>query len=175
MHHQNGQDNNILKGVVAGAVSGLVATWVMTQFQNTVSQMMESNGKDKEQDRQQNEEESETATIKAASAISETLFDHELKKSEKEGAGNAVHYGFGMTMGAVYGAASEILPITSKGYGFPFGTLLFIGADEIAVPALGLGESSTETPLSTHAYGLASHLVYGLTSDFVRRAVRRAL
>jgi hypothetical protein len=43
------------------------------------------------------------------------------------------------------------------------------------VPALGLSKSSEEYPLSIHAYALTSHLVYGLTTEVVRRAVRKAL
>lgn len=170
MHHKTEQNSNILKGLAAGFISGLAATWVMTQFQNAVSPLMKSNDKEKKQ-----KEESENATVKTASMISESIFDHELEKSEKQFAGNAVHYGFGTTVGALYGVTAEILPVASKGYGLPFGTALFIGADEIAVPALGFAVSQTETPLSTHAYGLASHLVYGLTAEMVRRAVRRTL
>ena len=98
-----------------------------------------------------------------------------LKKSEKESAANAVHYIFGTTVGAVYGIAAEAAPITGAGYGLPFGTALFLGADEIAVPALGLSEPPTDIPMSTHAYGFASHLVYGLTADLVRRGVRKVL
>jgi putative membrane protein len=172
MHHKNGHDSNILKGLAAGLVGGLAATFVMTQFQTAVSKIGESsNGKDKKQKK----EEGENSTVKTAEAISETVFDHKLEKSEKQPAGNAVHYGFGTTMGALYGAAAEVAPVTSIGYGLPFGTALFIGADEIAVPALGLSEPPTEIPLSKHAYGLASHLVYGLTADLVRRGVRNIL
>jgi uncharacterized membrane protein YagU involved in acid resistance len=56
-----------------------------------------------------------------------------------------------------------------------FGTGLFVAADEVAVPALGLSKSPREYPLSTHLYGLASHLVYGFTAEYVRRGVRRLL
>jgi uncharacterized membrane protein YagU involved in acid resistance len=171
MHHKNGHDSNILKGLAAGVVGGIVGTIVMTQFQTAITKLVESsNGEDKKQ-----KEEGENATVETAEAISETVLDRELKKSEKEPAGNAVHYGFGTTVGAVYGIAAEVAPVTSIGYGLPFGTALFIGADEIAVPALGLSEPPTEIPLSKHAYGLASHLVYGLTADLVRRGVRQLL
>lgn len=172
--HKNEKDSNVVRGLVAGVISGLVATWVMTQFQSAVSSFSQpSNGEDRKKDNRKKKEESDNATVKTASAISETIFDHKLKKSEKPMAGNAVHYGFGASMGALYGVAAEVAPITTKAFGLPFSTALFIGADEIAVPALGLGESPTETPISTHAYGLASHLVYGLTSDLVRRGVRK--
>lgn len=166
------QNNNILKGLAAGLAGGLIATFVMTQFQTALTKAAESaNGEEKKEKK----EDGENATVKTAEAISETIFDHELKKSEKEPAGNAVHYGFGTMMGAVYGVAAEILPVTGYGYGIPFGTALFVGADEIALPVLGLSKPPTETPASKHAFGLASHLVYGLTADLVRRGVRNIL
>src|SRR5215831_9326800 len=48
-------------------------------------------------------------------------------------------------------------------------------ADEIIVPALGLSKPPTKYPLSTHASSIASHLVYGMTTEIVRREIRRAL
>jgi len=43
------------------------------------------------------------------------------------------------------------------------------------LPLLGLSKGPTEYPLSIHVYALASHFVYGLTAEAVRRAVRNAL
>ena len=174
MHHKEKHNNSdILKGLAAGLVGGLVGTIVMTQYQNLVTQIGKSATGDDKKEKKQEKESSENATVKTAKAISETVFDHKLKKSEKETAGNAVHYVFGTTVGALYGAAAEAIPATATGYGLPFGTALFIGADEVAVPALGLSEPPTEIPMTTHAYALSSHLVYGLTADIVRRAVRK--
>ncbi len=115
------------------------------------------------------------ATVKAASAISEGVFDHKLTKKEKKVAGPAVHFAFGTATGAFYGALAEVAPLVGVGAGLPFGAIFWLAADEAAVPALGLSKSPTEYPLSTHANALASHLVYGLTTDLVRRAVRHAL
>jgi hypothetical protein len=43
------------------------------------------------------------------------------------------------------------------------------------VPLLGLAKGPTEYPVSTHAYALASHLVYGMTAEMSRRALRRVM
>ena len=114
------------------------------------------------------------ATVQVASAISESV-GHELTNDEKATAGPAVHYAFGATMGGVYGLLSEVAPVTSVGWGMPFGTALWLAADEVAVPAFGFSKSPTEYPASTHAYALASHLVYGLSVDVVRRVLRTAM
>ena len=178
----NRGSGKIIKGLAAGLAGGLAATFVMTQFQYAVTQISRSLEKEKGNEKSKSDsnskeenDQSENATVKMAEKISENVFDHKLQKSEKELAGNALHYTFGTTMGGLYGMAAEIAPISKTGNGILFGTLLFLGADEIAVPAAGLSGPPAETPVSTHAYGLVSHLVYGLTADFVRRSVRRIL
>jgi hypothetical protein len=55
--------------------------------------------------------------------------------------------------------------------GLPFGTAVWLAADEGVVPALGLSQESDKYPLSTHAYALASHLVYGLTTELMLKVL----
>ena len=43
--------------------------------------------------------------------------------------------------------------------------------DEAAVPAAGLGSAPQDTSLATHAYGAASHLVYGWVLEGVRALI----
>ncbi len=159
---------DVVKGAVAGLVGGIVGSLVMTGFQTLLSSLSEEEKKPKRK-------REEPANVKAAEEISEGLFDHKLKKSEKEPAGEAMHYAMGATSGLIYGIASEIAPMTTVGLGLPFGAAVWLVADDVVVPALGLAKPATEYPISTHAYALSSHLVYGLTSDLVRRAVRDLL
>ncbi len=161
--------DDIVKGAIAGLIGGLVASFVMGEFQTLVSALSEEEKKPKKK------KEDEPANVKTAEAISENVFDHQLKKSEKEPAGEAVHYAMGATSGLIYGIASEIAPVTTVGLGIPFGAAVWLAADDVIIPALGLAKSATEYPLSTHAYALSSHLVYGLTTDLVRRGVRSLL
>jgi uncharacterized membrane protein YagU involved in acid resistance len=117
----------------------------------------------------------EPATVKTASAISEGVFSHSLTAREKEIAGPVVHYAVGTTAGAVYGLAAEYEPDLTSLAGIPFGAAFWMVVDEGALPLLGLAKGPTAYPISTHAYALASHLVFGLTAEVVRSAVRRAL
>ena len=191
---QPSREGEVLKGLAAGLIGGLAAAFVMTKFQKLWNQLAsESEGKDKEssgrqsaqgqgkgahsnrQSQEDGPEKQEPATVKVADAISESVFNHELTKQEKKIAGPTVHYGFGASMGALYGVAAELQPGVTAGAGLVFGALLFLGADEVAVPAFGLSKSPTEVPFSKHAYGLVSHFVYGLTTDLVRRGVRSVL
>ena len=175
---------DVVKGLAAGLVGGLVASWTMNRFQDVWMKVVESMegskgdgfaGRGGEGGGQQSSGEQDDATVKAASAISEGIFDHQLTKSEKKVAGPAVHYAFGTAVGGLYGAVAELAPEVTKGAGLPFGAAFWLVADEGAVPLLGLSKAPTEYPPSTHVYALASHFVYGLTAEVVRRAVRNAL
>ena len=85
-----------------------------------------------------------------------------------------MHYAMGGTSGAIYGAVNEMMPVVHMAAGLPFAAAVWVVADDIVLPALGL-KPPTEYPLSEHAYALASHFVYGLTTEMVRGAVRNVL
>ena len=184
-------ERNLWKGLAAGAAGGLVASVVMNQFQSWVGQTIAGSershgaqslqqgspdhGAARELKERGSEDETDDAAMRLANVVSEGVFEHGLSQHEKQTAGTAVHYVFGVTTGAWYGAAAEAFPVITAGGGLPFGGVVWLTADEGLVPALGLSKSPSEYPLSIHAYAFASHLVYGLTTELVRRAVRRAL
>ena len=170
----------VWKGAVAGAAAGLAGTIAMTQFQNLwskASEKLNHNGNHSSSS-EQSEPEQEDATMKAAGKLAE-LARHRLSRDEKKKLGPLVHYAFGTGMGALYGALVEIGPRDLRRHdllsGLGFGSVLFAGADEVAVPALGLSGNPNDSPMSSHLYALASHMVYGLTAGAVRKAVRTAL
>lgn|ERR1700752_5286332 len=160
----------IVKGFAAGLVGGLVASWTMNRFQELWFSLA-----DKSQPAPRSSEEPDDTTVRAASAISEGLFDHKLTSTEKKIAGPSVHYSLGTGVGGLYGAVAEVAPGVTAGAGLPFGAAFWLVVDEGAVPILGLAKGPTAYPLSTHVYALTSHFVYGLTTEFVRRSLRNAL
>jgi putative membrane protein len=162
------------KGAVAGLAGGLLGAWVMNQFQAGLSKLSRHQERAEGQKPSQSEE-GDDATVKAASAISQTLLHHQLTSDEKRVAGPVVHYAFGSLVGGLYGAMAEVVPVTAKAWGVPFGAAVWLGADEVGVPAAGLSQSPEKAPVTTHASALAAHLVYGATADGVRRLVRWAL
>lgn len=179
------------KGLVAGTLGGLAASWVMNQFQAALSQFGQSSAKphgaQAAQPGEPNhgvstqlqhagaEEAGDNATERAASALAQTFLHEPLTQRQKETGGAWLHYAMGATSGGLYGSAAEFAPQVLSGAGAPFGAAVWLIADEAIVPALGLSKGPTEYPLNVHASALASHLVYGLTTEAVRRAVRRAL
>jgi putative membrane protein len=174
----NNGERHLWKGLVAGAAGGLAAAWVMNQFQtgwSRVSEKLQHSETPQGEQERQSQADDEDATMKTAGKISESVFDRRLSREEKKKLGPVVHYAFGTSVGALYGAAAEIVPQTTFAAGLPYGAAVFVGADEIAVPALGLSKQPKEYPASAHLYGLASHLVYGLSLEMARRGVRRLM
>jgi uncharacterized membrane protein YagU involved in acid resistance len=162
------------KALLVGLGSGLVAAWIMNQFQSALSQVSRIAKEDepKEPPRQSNSDvdEPEDATMKTADRIVRNVLKKELSKEEKKKAGPIVHYAFGASMGALYSVAAKVYPEVTRGFGTAFGAALFAVADELAVPALGLSKNPKEYPLSSHASALAAHLIFGVTTEGVRRA-----
>jgi putative membrane protein len=183
----NRQRHSTWKGLVAGAIGGAVASFAMNQFQAGMSKLFEEPaqpGRAKSKGRQaqgwkqhragaqQDPNAEERANVKAAVAVSETVFDHHLAPDEKEWAGELVHYGYGTAAGALYGAAAEHWEDVRMGEGVVFGAALWALSDEVAVPAFHLSKGPQEYPLRTHAMALASHLVYSVTTELARRLLR---
>ena len=171
-----------LIGAVAGAAGGLVGAWAMVQFNHLIGAT--TDGTDKEGDRFARYREKarpntidgtppdEPGTMQAASALAEPVLGRGLSEEEKEAGGTALHYVFGATAGALYGVAAEFDTSTTGGGGMAFGATLWLIADEVGMHAAGFATSPADYPLSRHAATLGTHLVFGLTVEAVRRAVR---
>lgn len=153
----------VLRGALAGAIAGVVASFAMDRFQALATAMSES------------EDEGEPATSRAADAVAEVATGDPLREDEKPLGGQAVHYALGVLLGAAYGVAAEFRPQVTTGFGTAFGAGTALLLDEGAVPAVGLGDAPWKAPVSTHAYALASHAVFGVTTEAVRRAVDATL
>jgi len=185
------REGDVLKGLAAGIVGGLAAAWTMNQFQSLLSKTFageeRSHGAQSMQQgsphqgvgaelvAEGKDDPKDTAPARLVNAISVGVTGRELSKDEKEFAGTALHYAMGVTSGAIYGAVAEGLPFVTVGAGLPFGAAVWAVADEGIVPAAGLSKSASEYPLPVHLYAFASHLVFGLTTELVRKAVRAAL
>ena len=164
------EDSNatkVLRGALAGTIAGLVASFAMDRFQAIASGLLPSGDDDAGR--------SETATEQAADAIARKFVGHEVADADKPLAGQAIHYALGAGHGVAYGVAAEFRPSITAGHGAGFGLVTATLLDEAAVPAAGLGSAPWRTDLVTNLYSYASHLVFGATSELVRRQVARTL
>lgn len=177
-------ERHLVRGILAGVAGGLAASWVMNEFMagpgQKLQQAVESDGeREQRQAEEKRQEESgppEDATMKVADAVVKAATGgRHLSLEGKQKGGPVVHYSFGALIGALYGALSEYSSAPKAGFGSAFGSALFAVADLIAVPALNLAPPATEQPPSALATPFAAHLVYGVTTELVRRTARAIL
>lgn len=147
--------NSLPKTLLAGVAGGIVASLAMDLFQKGVAAVVDMGGSN-----------DDPATVKAADSVSEPV-----TQKRRESAGVLVHYVTGAALGAGYALAARVWPETTAGFGTAFGVGVATLLDDVAVPAFGWGPSATETPPAIHAYGLASHVVFGAALEGTRRFV----
>jgi len=168
---------SILRGAVAGIAGGLFASWVMNEFMAGPGQTL-TNAVETPRDKfiLKQHSDGEDATMHAADKIAELATGGQhLTHEQRAKAGPVMHYAFGALAGGVYGALAEVTPAVTSGFGTSFGSVLFTGADVLAVPALKLSMPLKETPPSSLATPFAAHIVYGLSTELIRRLVRKLL
>jgi len=115
------------------------------------------------------------AATKAADAVSEDLSDAAIKKSKKKTADSVIHYLTAALMGGAYGLVGGRFPRLFMADGLLFGGLIWVIADELAVPALRLGPPPEKVGFKDHALGLSSHLVFGVVLDLARRKTNEVI
>jgi hypothetical protein len=106
----------------------------------------------------------------AAQAIARCILNRRLTRRELRIAAPLMHYLFGAAMGALYGAYAERRQLPASGAAF--GTSVWLAADEIAMPLLGLSQSTARRPLEMHLQSLAAHLVFGTATERARRSLQ---
>ena len=107
--------------------------------------------------------------------LAENVAGHRLPEQERELALLGIHWIFGAVAGAVYGALVEVEPSLGAWRGAAFGITLNRITHESILPRLGLTAPSPSRPTQERISEWVTHAVYGVTTDSVRRAVRRAL
>ena len=88
-------------------------------------------------------------------------------------AGQAIHYGIGVVMGALYAATANRLPLVGAGRGMAFGWMMSLGLDEGLNTYLGTAGRPSNYPWQDHARGVVAHGVWGLVVDSVLRVLNR--
>ncbi len=101
--------------------------------------------------------------------------DVDVSTAEKKAAAEALHWTFGTLTGGVYGAVVEYQPQATSWQGGAFGLTLNRLAHEGVLPRAGLVEPVPEQPAQERVSEWVTHVMYGVTTELVRRAVRKRL
>lgn len=175
--------SEIWRGAAAGALGGIFGSAAMVGFNHLLAATglgRHDHGRRK-QHRRTNAEPNETdgtipdepASEKAASNMVEAVTGEPLGDRAKKVGGSIAHHAFGAVVGALYGAAATRVPWIAVGAGAPFGAAVWLTATEAGVPLAGLSKPPGAYPAERHAASLATHVVFGLAVEGVRRWMTR--
>jgi hypothetical protein len=163
------------KGLIAGLIGGLAGTWAMSEAQRAWTRAVgghvpeSAGGKHDARDWQERSE-GQNSNELAAQALARYLLGRRLTRDELRVAAPVMHYLFGAAMGALYGVYAQGRQVRTSGAAF--GMAVWLGADEIAMPVLGLSQPTTRRPVEMHLQSLIAHLVFGTVTEITRRSLQ---
>src|ERR1700733_1872627 len=94
---------------------------------------------------------------------------------QKTAAVESIHWGFGALAGAAYGGVVEYFPAATSKDGAAFGMALSSLTHGTALPAMGLSAAPEDQTTRERTSEMATHVVYGVVTETVRRVVRKML
>jgi len=92
---------------------------------------------------------------------------------EQQNPVEAIHWGFGVAVGAAYGAVAEFYPAATSKEGATFGMALEGLAQRGALPMLGKPAAAEAETTRELASDISSRVVYGIATETVRGFVRK--
>jgi putative membrane protein len=147
---------SLAKGLLAGLIGGLVATAAKTMAERIYPPRTHGEPEPPE-------------------VLAEKVAGHELVGTQKEVAVEAIHWGFGALTGSAYGALVEYYPAATAKDGAAFGMTLSSLTHGTVLPAMGLAAEPEEQTVRERTSEMATHLVFGVVTETVRRVVRKML
>jgi putative membrane protein len=162
---------------VAGVVAGLAGTWLMSEAQRAWTHVADRHPPDSAGGRHdardwQERSEGQNSNELAAQAIATRLLGRCLTRQEMRVAAPLMHYSFGSAVAGLYGVWAEGSRERRILAGLGFGAAVWLVADIVAMPLLGLSGPTRRRPLEMHLQSLTAHFVYGVTTELVRYQVR---
>jgi putative membrane protein len=154
------ENQSLARGIVAGLIAGLIATAAKTAVEKIYPPRTHG--------------EPEPPEV-LANQVANKVSSHGLAPAQKHVAAETIHWTFGMATGAAYGALAEYYPAATAREGVNFGMTLMALTHESALPAMGLSAPAPEQTTREKTSEIASHVVYGLVTETVRKVVRKML
>jgi len=176
---------NRWKGLVLGLSGGAAGTLAMNYYWQAV---VAATGEDPRQETSSTEQQAlddislvgqqalpdESSTAAIGRIGYETVTGSEPQAEEtKATLSNAVHFGYGIAQGGLYGALRGRAVAPDMLGGAVFGTALWLFGDELGIPLLGLSQGPTAYPVNHYVHRFVAHVVYGLTTSGVTQLLHR--
>jgi putative membrane protein len=150
------QERSLAKGVLAGVIGGLVATAAKTLAEKVYPPRRHGDPEPPE-------------------VLAEKIAGRELSPLAETAAAETIHWGFGAAVGGAYGALAEYFPAATDKDGASFGMALATLTHEGALPTMGRAAHPEDQTPREHTSEMATHLLFGVVTETVRRFVRRLL
>ena len=107
--------------------------------------------------------------------LAERIIEQPLSPRQERLIERAVHFAFSAGIGALYGLVTEYWPPVTAAGGGAFAVILLGATHESALPALALTEQPQYQSDHEQLSELLTHLIFGLTTEQVRRRLRASL
>jgi uncharacterized membrane protein YagU involved in acid resistance len=155
----------LLQDALWGGLGGLIGTVVITIGMKGGPLLLQQLGLESG-----NEQQAEEPTEKLAKEVAIDLTDSSIGGDTKKVAGQAIHWGYGLGWGVLYGVVQSLLHLPNLLLGTLLGGLISVVAST-AVPAMGLTPPPTRTPMSKNVMMMVLHLLYGWVTALTFRAL----
>jgi putative membrane protein len=144
---------SLWKGLVAGLAAGVAATAAKTLAEKFYPPRIHGEPEPPE-------------------LLTEHIAGHPLDHATEIVAAEGIHWGFGAAAGAFYGALAEFYPAATSKEGANFGLVLMALTHQGILPAMGLSASAEQQSEREQTSEAATHLIFGVVAERVRRIVR---
>ncbi len=166
MKHKESPLSAIIKGALSGAV-GTVVLSTAVKVGPTLLRQIGINAPEPPAGAKQNE-----PTEKLAQKSAQGLFDTHLDRQEKKVAGQALHWGYGLGWGALYGIVQSALQWPFMVNGTLLGGAMTLTATTL-VPAMGITPPADKIPTNQKAMQTSFIMLFGWTTTLVYHFLSR--
>jgi putative membrane protein len=150
------ENRSLWKGLTAGLIAGVVATAAKSVAEKLYPPRVHGEPEPPE-------------------LLSERIAGRPLDETTEAVASETIHWGFGATAGAFYGALAEFYPAVTAKEGASFGLVLMALTHGNILPALELSAPPEDQSAREKTSEAATHILYGVVAERVRSVVRGLL
>ncbi len=144
-----------------GALAGFIATIPMTIFMLSTQRFLPKGQRYDLPPEIITKELAERANVK-----------QHMNKAQILAATTASHFGYGTTMGLLYGLLGRRLPLTSSLKGTLFGLVVWVASYQALLPLLGFSESTDKETTRRNLMMVAAHVVWGVGTGVVTEVLK---
>jgi uncharacterized membrane protein YagU involved in acid resistance len=144
--------NRRLKNAVFGLIGGAVGTFVIDQAIAGLKKFQSSEDKNLEK---------RLTPKQPTDALAERI----VGEDKEDLVSQAIHWGYGIFWGGVYGVLRDEYPTVAKAFGLPFAAAFTAFGEGLLLPSAGLSAPAHKYPASTLMRDVTAHWAYTATTE----------